>query len=99
MIRKAYLSGPVSGTSDYRRRFKEAEDYWSNLESCTSIINPIEVNRKLPGGCSYEDLMRMCMTMLQMCDAIIMLKGWLESPGARAERAYALAVGMEVICE
>ena len=36
---------------------------------------------------------------IRECDAIYMLKDWMDSPGARAEHAFAKAIGLEVMYE
>lgn len=36
---------------------------------------------------------------IRKCDAIYMLKDWTDSPGARAEHAFAKAIGLEIMYE
>lgn len=86
---KVYISGPVTGTSDYMERFNKAE---TELQmSGFSVVNPAKVNATLPEDTSYEEYMKMSMLMLDMCDAIYMLKGWEKSPGSNREYGYAMA--------
>ena len=47
----------------------------------------------------YEDYMKADILLLDMCDAIYMLKTWKKSCGAYRELGYALAKGMEIIFE
>lgn len=49
-------------------------------------------------GCtlSDEDWLRVTMDLLKRCDAILMLPGWEESAGSKAELAYAETEGMPV---
>lgn len=87
---KVYISGPITGTSDYMERFNKAE---TELQaSGFSVINPAKVNATLPEDTSYEEYMKMSMLMLDMCDAIYMLKGWEKSPGSNREYGYAMAM-------
>lgn len=41
----------------------------------------------------YKDL---DMELLKKCDAIVLIKGWHNSSGSKAERAYAESVGMPI---
>ena len=43
--------------------------------------------------------MQMSMTMLKMCNAIYMLKGWEDSKGARLEYNYAIENNYKIIFE
>ena len=47
----------------------------------------------------YEEYMKMCFCMLDMCEAIFMLKGWSKSCGANREYGYALAKVMIIMFE
>lgn len=94
---KVYISGPITGTSDYMERFNKAE---TELQaSGFSVINPAKVNAQLPEDTTYEEYMKMCFCMLDMCDNICMLKGWEKSCGANREYSYALAKDMIIMHE
>lgn len=43
--------------------------------------------------------MKMSLVMLDMCDAIYLMKGWERSKGANREYGYALGKHMEIIFE
>jgi hypothetical protein len=45
----------------------------------------------------YGCYLMMDLLALARCDAIFLLRGWQESPGARAERAFAEALGLQII--
>ena len=48
-------------------------------------------------GCeSYDVILDSCMEVLSVCDYILMLPGWKDSPGAKQELEYALGAGIEV---
>lgn len=88
---KIYLSGPITGTNDYMVRFSKAEhDLYKEFEGC-AVVNPAKVNAQLPDDTTYEQYMKMCFVMLDMCDAIYMMHGWQKSAGANREYGYALA--------
>ena len=94
MNNKIYISGPITGTNDYMKRFGDAEEKFIKLGY--SVINPAKVNAQLPKDTTYEEYMRMSIVMLNMCDIIYMLDGWRESCGACLERQLALMLGKTI---
>lgn len=94
---KVYISGPITGTSDYMERFNEAQKY---LESKRyTVINPAVVNSNLPKDTTWEEYMRVSLVLLEQCDAIYLLKGWERSRGASVENRHAERLGLGVIKE
>jgi len=93
---KIYLSGPVTGTDDYKKRFAKAEDYLRMKYPGWSAVNPVSVCDRLPKDTTYNECMDVCLTLVKMCDAIYMMKGWEKSNGAKAECALAIAMGLNV---
>lgn len=91
---KIYISGPVTGTEDYMKRFNKAETELAIMGY--SVINPAKINSFLPPDTTYKQCMDMSLTMLGMCNHIYMLKDWEKSPGANREYGYALAKGMTI---
>lgn len=94
---RIYISGPVTGTEDYRERFAEAEKCLKKRGY--AVINPVRVNAQLPKETSYRQYMDMSLLMLSMAEAVCMLKGWRESKGARLEHEFAGATGRKIIYE
>lgn len=92
---KVYISGKITGTTDYMERFERAEKALSN----NVVINPAKVNAQLPTDTTWDEYMRMSMTMLRMCNAIYMLSGWKDSAGARMEYDYAVEHNYKIIFE
>ena len=92
---KIYISGKITGTTDYIKRFERAEKTLSNY----IVINPAKVNAQLPIETTWKEYMQMSMTMLKMCNAIYMLKGWEDSKGARLEYNYAVENNYKIIFE
>lgn len=89
-----YISGPITGTADYIRRFTEAEN--TLLKMGYSPINPVSYS---PVGESWEYYMRQDIMKLMYCDSIYMLKGWRRSKGARLEYKIAREMGFKIIYE
>lgn len=96
---RVYISGPITGTKDYMRRFQEAEDALLDWGEGVEVINPAAVNFLMPETFSHKDYMDMSIAMLDKCDTIYMLKGWTKSTGANMEYGYALAKDMVIMYE
>ena len=94
---KIYISGAITGTDDYMERFAKAEKQLA--EQGYSVVNPAKVNAQLPEDTTYEEYMKMCFCMLDMCEAIYMLKGWSKSCGSNREYWYAMGNCKTIICE
>ena len=84
---KIYIAGKVRGLKNYRELFKAAEEKLKAKGHIT--LNPAE----LPEGMNGEDYMRICIPMLEVADAIYLLKNWRDSQGAKVEKAYAECQG------
>lgn len=90
---KIYISGPVTGTTDYLERFAEIEKRLKDVGF--SPLNPVKIQEQMPGDTGYVDYMRLSMCLLEMCDGIFMMDGWEDSDGATAEYSYARALGLD----
>ena len=88
---KVYISGPITGTTDYMERFKRAE---RRIRAAGhEVVNPAAVNSALPASTTYEEYMTMSITMLDMCNAVYVLEGWEKSKGSNMEITHALHTG------
>lgn len=94
---KVYISGAITGTNDYRERFKAAEDRLTGKGM--RVINPARVNACLPEDTTYEEYMKVSLCPLDMCGEIYMMDGWEKSCGANREYGYALAQDKTIIFE
>ena len=88
---KIYISGAITNNKNYKEDFERAEDYLQIEYPSAEIINPALVNSFLPKSTTYEEYMKMCFCMLDMCDSIYMLSNYEQSKGACMEYGYAMA--------
>lgn len=95
---KAYISGAITGTTDYEDRF-EAAERWLYEHAFREVINPAAISALLPKGMPWYEYMGVMLPLLKYCDAIYMLKGWENSAGARIEHEYAQKLGLVVMEE
>lgn len=90
-----YISGPITGITNYHERFQTAEDHLQKLGHKT--INPADIGyalrQLLPAEPTYETYLAVDLALLEGADAIYMLKGYDESNGARVERLRAAQRG------
>lgn len=94
---RVYISGAITGTSDYLERFQKAENYL--VSKGFTVVNPARVNKEMPSDTTWKEYMVMSFCMLSLCDAIYMLNGWENSRGATIEHNYAVAYGIPVMEE
>ena len=96
---KIYISGAISNTNDFMERFAKAEKELT--EQGYTLRNSLRsmVNAQLPEDTSYEEYMKICFCMLDICEAIFMIQGWSKSCGANRELGYAMAKDMIIMYE
>lgn len=87
-----YISGAISSDPNYGEKFHRAHIALMGA-GARKILNPTE----LPAGWEYDEYMEHCMLMVRRADVLVMLPCWTASPGAQAERAYALSLRRTVI--
>ena len=90
---KVYLSGKITGDSNYRQKFKAMEE--ELLSYGYVVFNPAI----LPDGFDYEDYMALDLLILSRCDAICLLCDWKNSPGAKREYEEAKRLGLKILTE
>ena len=94
---RIYISGPITGVHNFQENFLAAEYYLREKFPGCEIINPTMI--KLPLSCTHDDYMAVDIKLLDLCDAVFMLKNWRDSTGACIEYGYALASDMIIIRE
>ena len=91
---RIYISGPITGTKDYMQRFEKAEKELT--EKGYSVINPAKVNAMLPQDATWEEYIKVSLTLMSICTGVYMMPGWRESRGAVLEFMQARRNGMQI---
>ena len=99
-MKMIYMSHPFTGNEEKNREAARESQIGlvkSNPGAC--IINPIDLFAGMfaggPNG--YTKILACCLEVLGRCDMIVMCKGWEKSTGCRAERAFAIQKGIEMV--
>ena len=100
---KVYISGKITGLSEeeYTANFNKVEEYLQSLGHDT--LNPVKQTNAIqsvtPWKLEYEEMMGHCLIALGSCDAIYLMKNWVDSPGAKYEKDTATSQGKIIIME
>jgi hypothetical protein len=98
MPNSIYISGPMTGKPLFNHHaFRAAETYLNRNHPKLRVESPHNI--VIIDDPTWENYMRVALTMMLKCDAIYMLKGWRDSKGARLELTIAQELGMEIIYE
>ncbi len=92
---RIYIAGPMTGIKDLN--FPAFHRAASVLRAAGhTAVNPAEINPDTNAqwqACMFRDLEE-----LDKCDAILMLPGWENSPGAQIERLWSIRTKKQVFC-
>lgn len=80
-----YISGAITSDPNYKAKFDQAEARIL-IAGAKCCINPATV---IPEDWEYDRQMDECLRLVNDCDVIAMLPCWVNSPGAKVERAHA----------
>ena len=82
-----YISGAITGTTDFLERFQKAEDELA--AKGYRVVNPAKVCSYLP-QLSHSEYMNICIEMLKPCDSVYFLEDWVNSIGACFEYQFSM---------
>lgn len=88
---KVYISGKITGDADYKKKFANAEEMARAVGF--EVFNPARVPDE---GKPWEWYMKRDIKELMDCDAILLLKDWEESKGARLEAYIASQLKIKI---
>ena len=88
---KVYIAGKITGDPNYREKFQKVADELKDKGH--AVMNPAV----LPDGFEHEDYIKICMSMINACDAVYLLEDWTNSRGARFEHIYADMFGKKIL--
>ncbi|MFR8246451.1 MAG: DUF4406 domain-containing protein [Roseburia sp.] len=66
------------------------------IENGYSVINPAKVNAMLPEDATWEEYIKVSLTLLSICTGVYMMPGWRESRGAVLEFMQARRNEMQI---
>ena len=101
-MKVAYIAGPYRGKteSDVVANIRHAEKYAIKYWRLGYAVICPHLNTQLFGGLAPDEVwLKGDLELLRRCDAIVMIPGWEESFGARAEEGVAQTLGLEIIYE
>lgn len=92
MKKKIYISGPMSGLPEFNMpAFHGMAEFLKKMGWI--VLNPAV----FPEGLEYHEYMQLDLVMVGISDAVMMLGGWENSPGAKAEFALAQSLKKEIL--
>lgn len=92
---RIYISGPMTGDPDYRKKFNAAEE--KLIMQGHDAVNPARVNDIIRTDMTWDEWMSIDMGLLRVCEGIYMLPNWQSSRGANRELGFAMGAGMKIM--
>lgn len=98
---RIYISGKITGLKieDAHSSFFEAEEQLKYVFPNATIVNPVrETSHLSPTLHTWEMYMAICMEKLLYCTHIHMVnESWIDSRGAKVEKAIADSLNLETV--
>ena len=95
-VHRIYISGPITGHAFYKQRFSQMQEILEHYGF--DVVNPA-YNALAAPNATHEEYMRICFAQMRICDAIVFLKGWEKSKGAKMEHDIAKNTNMKMFYE
>jgi hypothetical protein len=89
-----YLSGKITGSSEFKNEFADAERFL--LDKGYIVLNPAKLDLISP-DLTYAEYMAICYRLIDISDIVFMLAEWKHSKGATAELKYAKSLGKKIM--
>lgn len=104
-MKSIYISLPITGQEEtYEARLNAAVAYVkAKYPEYENIVTPKDVASMLNAGWwrdekpEYKDYLTADIMAINGCDAILLCEGWVLSKGCKAENAFALAIGIDIL--
>ena len=104
-MKSIYISLPITGQEEtYEARLNAAVAYVkAKYPEYEGIVTPKEVALMLDKDWwkkdkpEYKDYLTADIMAINNCDAILLCEGWVLSKGCKAENAFALAIGIDIL--
>jgi len=88
---KVYIAGPITGNPNYMEQFAKAEQELRKLGHIP--MNPSVLSQ----GFEQDEYMKICYSMIDVCDGVYFLNNWWKSKGANLEQVYAIQKGKTIM--
>ena len=97
-MKRIYISGPITGITDYKQNFNEAKKQLRKAFPDYELIDPTGFANVIENA-KHEEYMALCLVALEALEPeiIYMLRGSEQSLGCQLELGWALARGIMVI--
>ena len=97
-----YVSGKITGTSDYADRFSAVED--KLIAEGYEVLNPVRAGEQLehylaPEKPTWVQYMKYAIATMMKADCIYMMRRWEQSKGAWVEHFLARVLNYNIIYE
>lgn len=104
-MKRIYISLPITGQEEtYEARLNAAVAYvQAKYPEYDTIITPKGIALMLHDKWwkkdkpEYKDYLTADIIAINNCDAILLCEGWVLSKGCKAENAFALAIGIDIL--
>ena len=82
-----YIAGPVTGVLNYKQQFDAFRGVIKDYAPKANIYCPSDF---VHPDTNWDEAMKTCLKILDICDMIILMPEWENSKGATLEREYAV---------
>lgn len=95
---KVYLAGPMSGIPEYNYPHFNRVAKMLREQFKLEVVSPAEQGFKDSpfGNVKYDEVLKLCINLIEDVDAIVLLEGWTNSYGAKQELKAALDLNKKI---